>query len=108
MTAQPAAWNMFPNYVLTLGLYELIRRAQRVTVTNQRVVSQRGVLTRSTRSVPIGMIQDANTRTQLGVGWVVLSSAGGGPGTLRLGPFKTELADQLVDAILAQYQTIRT
>jgi hypothetical protein len=45
--------------------------------------------------------------TQLGVGWVVISTAGGGASLLRLGPFAAHDAESLADLILAQQRVAR-
>jgi hypothetical protein len=53
--AHPSAWTLAVAYLFTLGLYELWRRATTVTVTSQRVVWQRGLVTRSRKAVPVDM-----------------------------------------------------
>ena len=100
----PGSWNMAPNYVATLGLYGVKRKATMITVTNQRVIVQSGIVTRREQSVPIGMVQDAIVETRLGVGWVVLSSAGRRGAVMKLGPFTSSVAQRLADTILAQQQ----
>jgi membrane protein YdbS with pleckstrin-like domain len=99
--AHPAAWSLFPVYVLTLGLYELWRKAAWFMVTDQRVIASKGIVTRTQRSVPVDMIQDASVRTQLGVGTVVVSSAGGPLSAQRFGPMSSATANEMADVILA-------
>jgi uncharacterized membrane protein YdbT with pleckstrin-like domain len=108
-TAQPAAWSLLPAYVLTLGLFEISRRATWFVVTDQRVIKARGIVTRSERAIPVDMVQDATVRTQIGVGTVTVSSAGGGRlSAERFGPLPAATARMLASVILEQRQRART
>lgn len=106
-TAHPAAWTLFPIYVLTLGLYELWRRATYFVVTDQRVIRSNGLVTRSQRSVPIDMVQDASVTTQLGVGTVVVSAAGGPLSVERFGPMGSATARAMADVVLGEPKRTR-
>ncbi len=95
-------------YVLTLGLFEFWRRAATVTLTNQRVVLERGLARRRRRAVPVLMVQDAQVSSQGRRAWVVVvASAGVRPAVLELGPFALYEADDLTDLILAQQRAAR-
>jgi membrane protein YdbS with pleckstrin-like domain len=94
-------------FALSLGLYAIWRQATWFTVTDQRVIVSKGILTRTQRSIPIDMVQDATVTTQLGVGTVVVTAAGGRASALRIGPVASSVAHEMADAILAQRRGAR-
>lgn len=106
-TTRPGAFTLYPAYIFTLGLYELTRRQAHFTVTDQRVIHSSGLLTRRERSVPVDQVQDAAVVTQLGVGKVVVSTAGGRLSTLIFGPMGSKTAHRMAEVILAQRATTR-
>lgn len=74
-------------YVFTLGLWELWRRKHVLLLTNQRLVSRRGILTKSETSIDLARIQEVKVDRSIFIGgYVTLSTAGGPTGLLRLGP----------------------
>ena len=107
MDEQPAGWNLSVAYLVTLGLYAIARSATHFTVTDRRVIHTSGIITRKQRSVPVHMVQDASVTTQLGVGHVNVSAAGGPLSTLRLGPMGSETAHRMSDAILHARRSAR-
>jgi len=107
LAIHPTAWTLGMAYIFTLGLYELWRRATWFTITDQRVILSKGIVTRTQRSVPVDMIQDATVTTQLGVGWILVTTAGGPASTLRLGPVTSGIAQEIADTILGQRRTAR-
>jgi hypothetical protein len=83
-------------YLATLGLWEMARRSTRFTVTDQRIVIEEGILSRTTRSVPLSRIGNVNVTTRLWQGFVDLSGTGRGGGTREsLGPFRNPVARNL-------------
>jgi membrane protein YdbS with pleckstrin-like domain len=106
--ANPGGWTLSAAYLLTLGLYAVWRQATFFTVTNQRVIKTKGWVTRSARSIPIDMIQDADVRVSLGVGTIRLSSAGGALSVQSFGPMSGRDAEAMNDAILQQRRAART
>jgi hypothetical protein len=106
-TAHPGGWTLFVPFLLTLGLYGFWRPATFFMVTNQRVIKTKGRVTRSKRSVPLDMVQDADVRTSLGVGTVRLSSAGGSLSVQQFGPMRASDAEAMADAILRQRRQVR-
>ena len=78
--------------VCTLGLYEIARRRTHLILTNQRVISSRGVLHRSVRSLPLDRIQDASLSNTFWSAKIVFSSAGGGAGIEALTGLRTRTA----------------
>lgn len=100
----PSAFWTGGQYFVTLGMWAIWRSRHRFYVTNERVIATQGVVTRSERSVPLSRVQDVDlTASVLAGGFVRLSSAGGGLGVQRLGPFTRrrarEVADQLSEMI---------
>ena len=98
-----SGWPVVVRKVLTLGLFTFWWRACVFVVTDQRVYIKEGILSESELSLPMRFIQDAALRRSvLGVGSVVVSTAGGAEGDTLLGPLKPAAARELADAILAQ------
>lgn len=100
--AHPGSWQLAFAYLVTLGLYAIVQRTTTYTVTDQRVILTRGVITRTSQSVPLHMVQDASDETTLGVGRVVLSSAGGALSVQRFGPMRAADARAMADEIMKQ------
>ncbi len=98
-----SGWPVLLRQVATLGLYTFWWKAGVVTLTNQRIHLRQGVLTKSETSLPMRFIQDASVhRSLLRVGYVEVSTAGGGPGDASIHPLRPDEAGRLTDAILAQ------
>lgn len=74
-TAHPSGWATSGYYIWTLGLWAFWRNATTFTVTDRRVIQAKGRITKSVRSGPLPMVQDATVKTSLGAGSVILSSA---------------------------------
>ena len=94
--ATPVVWL---KWLITLGIYEFFRRRTIFLVTSRRVIVRQGVIHRSERSLPVGRIQDINTRRGLLTGWVELSSAGGNLGVESFGPLWNPSVQRMADAI---------
>ena len=107
LAAHPTGWNLAYAYLFTLGLYEVWRRATWFTVTDQRVILSKGIITRTQRSIPVDMVQDATVTTQLGIGTVFVTTAGGQASALRLSPLTSAEAHEISDAILTQRRAAR-
>lgn len=60
----------------TCGLYEIWRRAAKITVTNHKVVITKGVVRRQRRTLPVPSIQDVSRTAIPGFGKVVITTAG--------------------------------
>ena len=104
----PGSYAIWGRYLITLGLYGAWRRAACFTVTDQRVIMTRGlVLSKSQRSVPVDMVQDASVQTTMGVGSVLVSTAGGSASVERFSPLRSETARELSDVILQQRDKAR-
>ncbi len=101
-TAHPSGWATSGYYIWTLGLWAFWRNATTFTVTDRRVIQAKGRITKSVRSGPLPMVQDATVKTSLGAGSVILSSAGGSLSVEKFGPMRAADAHALADAILAQ------
>jgi len=78
--------------VCTLGLYEIPRRRTHLILTNQRVITSRGVLHRSVRSLPLDRIQDASLSNTFWAAKIVFSTAGGRAGIEALTGLRTRTA----------------
>ena len=98
MRAQPRKG--FWRYVLTAGLWELDRRATQFTLTNQRLVIEKGLLHRVVSAVPLGDVQRVIVRTGPFEGTVAVSTFG--PGGLQrneIGPLAVSSARSFVRAL---------
>jgi Bacterial PH domain len=104
----PGGYGLLGRYVLSLGWYKFWREAAYFTVTDQRVIQSYGLLlSKSQRSVPVDMVQDASVQTSMGIGTVLVSTAGGPSSVERFGPLPAETARELSDAILQQRNKAR-
>jgi len=97
--AAPSASATWSRYVLTLGFWEIWRRRQRVVVTDQRIITTRGLLSKSQRMLPIAKVQDASLQLRLWVGRVVVTTAGGAAGSVDFPTLSRADARSIVDAI---------
>lgn len=106
-SSHPESYALVWFYLFTLGLYEIWRRASYFVVTDHRVIRSSGLVTKSQRSVPVDMVQDASVRTQLGVGFVMISTAGGIHSVISLGPTTAATARELCGVIIDQREQAR-
>jgi hypothetical protein len=98
MRAQPrkGVWR----YILTCGLWELDRRATQFTLTNQRLVIEKGLLHRVVNAVPLGDVQRVIVRTGPFEGTVAVSTFGaGGLQQNQIGPLAVSSARSFVRAL---------
>ena len=82
-SCRPAKAPRWVFYLITLGLYEFWRRATVYAVTDRRVVTRRGIVTKTEGSLPLFYVQDATIQTFLGWGRMNVSTAGGESGDHR-------------------------
>lgn len=85
----------------TIGLYHFWRKAKVFAVTDQRILTKKGIINKNERNLPLIYVQDASVTRSLGVGNVSVSTAGGGEGLSKIGPLKSAEARRFTDAILA-------
>jgi membrane protein YdbS with pleckstrin-like domain len=98
-----SGWLVLLNKVVTLGLFTFWWRACIFVVTDQRLYIREGILSKSELSLPMRFIQDAAMRRNLvGIGSVVVSTAGGSESDTMLSPLNGRDARALSDAIIAQ------
>jgi hypothetical protein len=89
-------------YFATLGFWELRRRANRVVVTDQRLLIEDGYLRRVVGSVPLHTIRGVDLRTSLFEAFVSVqtSSPRGGKGNeIEIGPLSKKTAVELASAV---------
>jgi hypothetical protein len=87
-------------YVMTFGLWELDRRATQFTLTNQRLVIEKGLLHRVVSAVPLGDVQRVIVRTGPFEGTVAVSTFGaGGLQRNEIGPLAASSARNFVRAL---------
>jgi uncharacterized membrane protein YdbT with pleckstrin-like domain len=99
--AKPGSWLTFGMYFWTLGLYSFWRRATHFALTDQRVIQAKGVVSKSQKTLPLDMVQDATVTTALGAGGLNVSTAGGGQlSQLRLFPMRSEDASHMSEMII--------
>jgi len=87
-------------YALSLGGWELVRRSTSFVVTERRVIVDRGILTRHTRSIPLSGIVGIDVVGGAFQGVVRISSRGdgGAPGD-EIGPLRASTARSLAATI---------
>ncbi len=97
------AWgNQIFRKVFTLGLYVPWWRAACYVVTDQRLITKKGILNKTDVSLPLKYVQDASVhRAWYDVARVDISTAGGNEGLSRMGDLKPKHARQLADTIMA-------
>ena len=104
----PGSYALLGRYIISLGWYKFWRQAAYFTVTDQRVIQSYGLLvSKSQRSVPVDMVQDASVQTTMGIGTVLVTTAGGSASEERFGPLPAETAREMSDAILQQRNKAR-
>jgi membrane protein YdbS with pleckstrin-like domain len=92
-------WTM-GRYLFTLGLWEFWRRKHRWVITNHRIISLRGLISRHEVGIPLERIQDIHTKTSpFTGGHVALSSAGGALGISSIGPVRRQYAYDIADTL---------
>jgi uncharacterized membrane protein YdbT with pleckstrin-like domain len=87
-------------YFWTLGLYSFWRRATHFAITDQRVIMAKGIVSKSQKTLPLDMVQDATVTTALGAGGLNVSTAGGQFSQLRLFPLRSEDASRMSEMII--------
>jgi hypothetical protein len=88
-------------YVATLGFWELRRRANRVVVTDQRLLLEDGYLRRAVGSVPLSTVRGVVLRTSVWEAFVNIQTNAprGGTNEIEIGPLTKRTAVALADAV---------
>lgn len=87
-------------YLLTLGLYGIWRKRDVSVVTDRRLVSGRGLVSRTERSIPLNRIDSASyTRKGVAAFCVVDAGERGRFRVHRFGPFSAKNARRMADEI---------
>jgi len=87
-------------YLTSLGTWELSRRTTSFAVTDRRVIVDRGLFRRTTRSIPLAGIVDVEVVAGPWQGAVYIGERGGGNArTQRVGPLRTPAARRFAAAI---------
>lgn len=96
-------WWSLTAYVVTLGLWAFWRKRHAFVLTNRRLVSLRGIVTKSQKAVGLERIQDVNVTTSpLSGGRITLSTAGGTLSIRALPSLTQQDARDMADAIQEQ------
>jgi membrane protein YdbS with pleckstrin-like domain len=91
-------------YLVSLGLWELERRATRFSVTDQRLLIQEGLVRRVVCAVPLGSVRRVVTRTGPWEGYVMVQTGAGKDALDRpIGPLRTPVARRFAAAIGAPH-----
>lgn len=86
--------------IFSLGLYEFARRCKRFVVTDRRVIILDGLPgSREVTALPLGWVQDVTVLQQFWLGQVLLSTAGGKPGTVTVGWLTISQAREFAQAV---------
>jgi len=88
-------------YVATLGFWELRRRANRIVVTDQRLLLEDGYLRRAVGSVPLSAVRGVVLRTSVWEAFVNIQTNAprGGTNEIQIGPLTKRTAVALADAV---------
>ena len=86
-------------YLLSLGMWELDRRATRFSVTDRRLLVEEGLFHRVVMAVPLSAIQNVLVRTGPWEGWVNVSLPSSQGGATRIGPLRSGSARRFAAAI---------
>ena len=88
-------------YVLSLGLWELSRKRTFFGLTTRRLILERGLVRRHTRSIPLSAIVDVDLVEGLWEGKVRISERGDGSrdGVVEIGPLRAPEARRLAAMI---------
>jgi membrane protein YdbS with pleckstrin-like domain len=70
-----------------------------VVVTDQRIITTKGLVSKTQRILPISKVQDASLRTSLWVGHVIVTTAGGSAGAISMPLLGPSAAREIVEAI---------
>jgi uncharacterized membrane protein YdbT with pleckstrin-like domain len=93
--------------IATLGLFVPWWRAGWFVLTDRRLIVKFGILNKSEIALPLHFVQDTSVhRSWLGIGRVLVSTAGGDYGNLRLYPLKASDARRLADTIILQAKRV--
>lgn len=94
----PSTW---VGWVLSLGLYELWRRRNVLAIDGREIVAGHGIVSRHDRTLPLGRVQDVTVHRVLWWARVTVSTAGGGPGIVKAGPYRTVDAREFASRVRA-------
>ena len=76
------AASVWPVYIPTLGLYDLWRRRQTLTLTPLAIVKRSGLVFKRERTLPLAKVQDVSFHAGILSGKVVITTAGGAAGVV--------------------------
>ena len=103
LVGHPSLANTWPKYLLTLGLYNLWRKRDVVVLTDRRVVTGKGIFSRTERSTGMKNIEGATyLRKGLSGYCVVDATVRGRHEMQRLGPLSAKKARQFTEEIDAR------
>jgi hypothetical protein len=103
VVGRPGVASTWYKYLLTLGLYNVWRKRDVSVLTNRRVFTGRGVVSRQEQSTPLPRIQDSSYFRRGLAGYCnIVSLVGDNPRRQRVGPltprtarrFAREIADR--------------
>jgi len=100
LVTRPSLASTWPRYLITLGLYSIWRRRQTTILTNRRVLVNRGLVSRTERSIPFQRIHDARFFRRGCVGYADLILRGSGR-IERLGPMRPSQARRVASEVLS-------
>jgi Bacterial PH domain len=90
-------------YALSLGFWEMNRKTTSFVVTTRRLIVERGLLRRRTRSIPLSAIVDVDLVEGLWEGAVRVSERGGDEtGIVQIGPLRAPAARRLAALLAAR------
>jgi PH (Pleckstrin Homology) domain-containing protein len=100
LVARPPIIVSWPKYLFTLGLYGIWRKRQTTVLTDRRILLNRGLVSRSERSIPFDRVSDARFFRRGYVGYTDLAMRGSGR-VERIGPMRPKQARRLTSELLS-------
>ena len=90
-------------YVLSLGLWEMDRKSTSYALTTRRLIVERGLLRRRSRSIPLSAIAEVDLVEGLWQGAVRISERGGAEtDVVEIGPLRAPTARRLAALLAAR------
>lgn len=103
LVGHPSLAKVWPKYLLTLGLYNLWRKRNVLVLTDRRVVTGKGIFSRTERSTGMSHIEGASYQRKGLSGYCVVdANVRGRHETHRLGPLSARKARDFTDEIVSR------
>jgi uncharacterized membrane protein YdbT with pleckstrin-like domain len=107
LALRETSWEGTLAKIVTLGLYVLWWNVKWYVVTDRRLVTKKGIFSKTEVALPLHFVQDVSVHcSPYNTGSVKISTAGGPEGVSRIKSLKAADARQLADTIMSQARRI--